>query len=139
MNLLFALFLLCFEATYEGLKNRKKYFASEVIEDVYRGVIALIGFGWIQCSTLFCKYADHIVILFIGYIFLRFGIFSQLYNLVARKPFEYLGTTKWLDRKESQVRDIITPFIYWPIKAVLTFWGTVWLLGGRFGLQNIFN
>jgi len=49
--LILALFLIVCEAVYEGLAVRGKHLASELIEDIYTGLIIVIVSLWLSLVT----------------------------------------------------------------------------------------
>lgn len=122
MNLLLALFLIIFEAVFEGLKIAGYHVASEIVEAVYLSGITLGLFAWINGQKKF-DYKPVIKIL-IGYVLLRFCLFDLICNISAGQDWNYYGFTKLYDRVMLELGGF-----GWMIKAIAGFWGIAWLIG----------
>jgi len=128
MNLLLALFLIVFEAVFEGLKTAGHHVASEIVEAVYLSVITFGLFAWINSVTAF-DYKP-IVRLLIGYILLRFALFDIIWNISAGVEWYYYGVTKLYDKIMSALGSW-----GWMVKGIAGVWGISWLLGWENGIK----
>jgi hypothetical protein len=124
MIFLLAIFLILFEAIYEGLKTRGFHIASASVEFVYRAVITIGLILWVSDVTLF--HSDHLLWKSIGgYILLRFAIFDLIWNISAGQNIFYLGRTKLYDKYLSKVP---VGFV-WFIKIIVVLpVGLTWLI-----------
>ena len=132
-NLLIALFLILFEACYEGFGLRKWNTISEIMEDIYILVIAYVLFsGGIPQTGSFIH-------VFIGYIMFRYAIFDAVFNLAAGQSLFYIGKKKFYDRALKVISDKWQGHMVFISKGIAFFWGLIWLLGGQYGITNIFK
>lgn len=95
MNLLLALFLIVFEAVYEGISNKT---LAGVIEFIYRAVLTIIAFMWVGGLLVLTPLMSSLLYTLGGYLLLRFAIFDAIYNLLRGNPLFFVGTTKLFDR-----------------------------------------
>jgi hypothetical protein len=93
----FALFLILFEATPEGLADAGHKRIAGLLEFIYRAVVTVIIFMWI-CGVVIPVQSDKLGYGLLGYLFLRFAIFDYIYNLSAGQYLNFIGTTKIWDR-----------------------------------------
>ena len=131
MNLLIALFLIVFEALYEGFKLRKWHIISEIIEFIYLACITFVIFGWY--NGYFAATAtnpDFWFVLF-GYVLLRFAIFDLIFNLSAGLSVFYIGKTKLFDKLLSK----LGAWVFVP-KLIAFGIGLSWVCGWRYGILN---
>jgi hypothetical protein len=99
VNLLLAIFLILFEATYEGLKTRGKHIASEMVEFLYLGGITLICFAWITgINYPFEINSAPYWKIIAGYVLLRFALFDLLFNIMCGVDIFYIGRRKFYDK-----------------------------------------
>jgi hypothetical protein len=123
MNLLLALFLIVFEAVFEGLKTQGFHVASELVEAVYLSGVTLIVFAWINRTPWFTIIPmQSFLKVLIGYLMLRFAIFDTIWNIAAGQDLLYYGTTKLYDRILSALGAFT--FI---LKFTALIWGIAWL------------
>lgn len=129
MNLLIALFLIVFEATFEGFKLRKWHIASEMVEFIYLACITFIIFGWY--NGYFAPTATNPEFWFIlfGYVLFRFAIFDIVFNLAANQSIFYIGKTKLFDKLLVKLGAFV--FI---VKLLAFAIGLSWLCGWRYGI-----
>jgi hypothetical protein len=129
MNLLLALFLIIFEAVYEGIKTAGYHVASEIVEFVYLAGITFGLFAWINSVKAF-DYKPLVKIL-IGYVLLRFAIFDIIWNISAGREWYYYGVTKFYDKIMMALGSW-----GWMVKAIAGVWGISWLLGWQDGIKR---
>ena len=100
MNLILALFLIVFEACFEGLRTGGHYLASEIVEVAYLSGITLMAFAWLNWrqKTSFWDRTNSFLKVLIGYVLLRFVLFDIIWNLSAGQDLFFYGTTKLYDR-----------------------------------------
>lgn len=123
MNLLLALFLIIFEAVFEGLKTQGFHVASELVELVYLAVVTLVCFAWINRTPWFTLIPmQSFIKLLIGYFLLRLALFDIIWNVAAGQDLLYYGTTKLYDRFMGSLGAFA--FI---IKFTAFVWGIAWL------------
>jgi uncharacterized membrane protein len=123
--LLLALFLIVFEAVYEGLKSRGKHIFSEMIEFVYRGVIVIGLFAFaLGYQFPFYVVPVSLIKMVAAYILMRFGIFDVIWNISAGKEWNYIGLTKLYDRTLQK----IPGSVLYPVKFICLVVGIVWFL-----------
>lgn len=129
MNLLIALFLIVFEASYEGFKLRKWHIASEIIEFIFYAGIVFTIFGFTNGYITY-QYSnpDFWFVLF-GFVLLRFAIFDLIFNLCANQSLFYIGKTKLYDRLLSKLGAFV--FI---LKLMAFVIGLSWLCDWRYGI-----
>jgi hypothetical protein len=120
MNLLLALFLIIFEAVFEGLKIAGHHIAAEFVEATYLFVITVGLFCWFNNVKSF-EYKPIVKIL-IGYVLLRFAIFDVVWNLAAGQSWNYYGVTKVYDKIMTELGSI-----GWLLKFIAGFWSIMWL------------
>lgn len=138
MNLLLALSLIGFEIAFEGLKIRKHHVASGIIEFVYRALITLIVFAWFMGYSLIpMAHHDTYLVTILGYLFLRFGMFDPVFNLVIGESINFVGSTKLWDRVIwwlcDRLRIPANYFIF--IRIIFLCIGVAFLLGWRNGIH----
>jgi hypothetical protein len=93
-----AIFLIYFEAVYEGLKTRGKHIASEFVELTYLIIITASVLMWAS-GIRFIFASDHLLWkTFAGYLLLRFAIFDTIWNISAGQKWNYIGNTKLYDK-----------------------------------------
>lgn len=97
MILLTVLFLILFEAVYEGLALRGKKTLAGVIEGIYLMIVTIIVLAWIS-GVLYLDYGKNFYFIVGGYVLMRFALFDIVYNLVAGLPLFFIGTTKITDK-----------------------------------------
>ena len=132
LPLLFALFLIVFEAVPEALYDNGKKRTSGIFEFIYRAGVAITVFMWVTGSCL-TFYGQSVYVILAGYILLRFSIFDYLYNVVrGLSPF-YIGNTKyydkfwvWFFRMTRFPKEHFFAFV----KFILMIIGVVWLIRG---------
>jgi hypothetical protein len=129
MNLLLALFLIIFEAVFEGLRTGGHLLASEIIEATYLIGISFMTFAFIsfhkQLIWLESKwnvYLPSFLKIFIGYILLRFALFDVIWNISAEQNLFYYGTVKVYDRFMASLGSW-----GWMWKGISLIWGIAWL------------
>ena len=88
-----ALFLIVFEAVYEGLLVRGKHLASELIEDIYRGAVIVIISFWLSMVTTIPLWK-----IITGIVMVRFATFDIIWNISAGQRWYFYGETKLYDR-----------------------------------------
>ena len=99
MNLLLALFLIVFEACFEGLRTGGHYLASEIVEVVYLSGITFMAFAWINKRNIHIDVRLYSFLkILIGYVLLRFALFDIVWNISAGQDLFFYGTTKLYDR-----------------------------------------
>ena len=136
MALLLALLLIVPKAVIDGLQLRGHKTIAGVIEFIYLAYTTLISLAWLygMCPTDPLK--DYFWVTLVGFVLLRYGIFSIIFNLVAGLKLSYIGNTKVFDIIGSyfvdrlKVSDSLILFS----KAIATLWGISWLLGWRNGI-----
>ena len=136
MIYLIALFLIVTKAVIDGLRDRGKKTASGVVEFFYLAIITLITFAWVYSVPNTITIRDTYLITIIGFLLLRYGIFSPIYNLVSGQELSFIGSTKYFDKfgKLLITKFRISSSLILFSKFVLAFWGTCWLLGWRNGI-----
>jgi len=127
--ILIALFLIVFEAVYEGLLIRGKHIASELIELVYRAVLTLVLFAWVTGTKSIINTDVQFIRIIVGYVFLRFSIFDPIWNLAAGQPINFVGSTKLFDKFLQEIRNLWGINSIWFVRFIAGFWGVAWLLG----------
>ena len=90
--ILIALFLIVCEAVYEGLSIRGKRLASELIEDIYTGLIIVVVSLWLATVTDIPLWK-----IITGIIMIRFATFDIIWNISAGQRWFYYGN-KLYDR-----------------------------------------
>jgi len=96
--LLLILFLIVFEAFYEGMKIRGWYAVSEWAENIYLAGVTLMSLAWIAgIQVLHSEYVPFWKLI-ISYLFIRFALFDLVLNLFADLRWFYIGRTKMFDR-----------------------------------------
>lgn len=99
MNLILAIFLIVFEAVFEGLKTAGLHVPSEIVEFVYLSCITLIAFAYLNRKMVFNDPGiKSFIKVIIGYILLRFCLFDIVWNISAGQHWNYYGTTKLYDK-----------------------------------------
>jgi len=123
--LILALFLIVFEAVYEGLKIRKKHIASGIIEFIFLTVVILSFFAWPMGRQFPFNVnpASYLKVIG-GYLLLRFALFDLIWNISADQRWFYLGRTKLYDRF---LREVPISFI-WFIKIICIPLAWAWLV-----------
>ncbi len=91
------LFLILFEAIYEGLKSRGLHIASEWIEVFYLAFVTVIVIMWALGITLIGLRSVPFLKALAGYLLLRFAIFDFIWNIAAGQKIFYIGQTKSYD------------------------------------------
>ena len=136
MILLISLFLIVTKAVIDGLRDGGKKTASGVVEFFYLAIITLITFAWVYSVPNTITIRDTYLITIIGFLLLRYGIFSPIYNWVSGQELSFIGSTKYFDifGKLMVSKFHISSSLILFIKAIATFWGTCWLLGWRNGI-----
>lgn len=129
-NLLLALFLIIFEAVFEGLKIADYHIASEIVEAIFLCGITFGLFAWINNVKAFSY--QPIVKILIGYVLLRFGIFDVIWNIAAGQDWNYYGITKLYDKIMTALGSW-----GWMMKAIAAFWGVAWLMGWENGIKRL--
>lgn len=124
MNLLLALFLIIFEAVFEGLKTSGFHITSEVVELVYLVVVTLVSFGWLNKVSYLHEEprTESFFKVIIGYVLVRFALFDMIWNISAGQDLFYYGTTKLYDKIMTQLGAFT--FI---LKFTALIWGVAWL------------
>ena len=131
MNLLIALFLIMFEACYEGFKLRKWHIVSEIIEFIYLACITFVIFGWYNGYFATTPTNPDFWFVLFGYVLLRYAIFDLIHNMAAGLPLFYIGNTKLFDKIQAK----LGAFILVP-KILSLLIGITWLCDIRFGILN---
>lgn len=123
MNLLLAIFLIVFEAVYEGLATGGNHITSELAEFVYLFGVSLMAFGWLNYRNFITapKLNSFIKIL-IGYLLLRFALFDVIWNISAGQDLFFYGTTKLYDRIMAELGSFGLM-----LKCIALVWGIAWL------------
>jgi hypothetical protein len=132
MNLLLAIFLIVFEAVFEGLKTGGHHIASEMVEAVYLSGVTFGLFAWLnwkQVNSFFDR--QSIVRVLIGYVLLRFALFDLVWNISADQDLLYYGITKAYDIFMSKLGGWC-----WFLKIVAGIWGVAWLMGWQDGIKK---
>jgi len=123
MNLLLALFLIIFEAVFEGLKTQGLHIASEMVEFTYLSVVTLMVLAFLNRKYVFKEPNLYSFIkILIGYLLLRFALFDSVWNIAAGQDIFYYGTTKLYDKIMTQLGAFV--FI---LKFTSLVWGIAWL------------
>jgi len=91
-TILIALFLIVCEAVYEGLAVRGKHLASELIEDIYTGLIIVVVSLWLATVTDIPLWK-----IITGIVMIRFALFDIIWNISAGQRWFYYGN-KLYDR-----------------------------------------
>ena len=136
MALLLAILLIVPKAVIDGLQLRGNKTLAGVIEFIYLAYTTLIALAWLygMCPTDPLK--DYFWVTLVGFVLLRYGIFSIIFNLIVGLKLSYIGNTKVFDIIGSyfvdrlKVSDTLIIFS----KAIATLWGIAWLLGWRNGI-----
>lgn len=134
MNILFAFFMIVFEAAPEALRDiGKKTFAGS-FEFFYRIYVPVMTFLWIvTVPAPFHTREQNIWVLLIGYALLRYGSFNIIYNAVRGDvPLFYIGTTKRFDRFLRSLK--LHPSLLAFTQAIAALWGLAWLAGWMYGI-----
>lgn len=132
MNLLLALFLIVFEACFEGLRARGCLIASELVELVYLAGVSLMTIAWLNKKYVFKEVKeDRFMFVVIGFFLLRFGLFDSAWNIAAGQSWDYYGNTKLYDRIMIQLGSW-----GWMLKTIAGVWGIAWLMDGGMGLKQ---
>jgi len=92
-TILIALFLIVCEAVYEGLAIRGNHLASELIEDIYTGVVIVIVSLWLSIVTNVPLWK-----IITGIVMIRFATFDIIWNISAGQRWYFYGETKLYDR-----------------------------------------
>lgn len=126
MVILTAILLILLESSYEGFKTRSFHVTSEFIEGLF--LLCTLPFVFLWLLNVPCPISVHnedIIKVLFGYLFLRFAIFDGIRNLFAKKELNYIGKTKFWDRKI--------------IQKIADLWGmsTVWFIRFVFGVMAI--
>lgn len=136
MNLYIAIFLVFFEAAYEGLAFRGKKTLSGVVELIYLAFITVIVFSWSTGNSFVFGTGEFFYVI-IGYVLFRFAIFDLVLNPIAGWPIFYIGNTKlsdkglyWLATKGK----VPVGFVLF-LKFIAFVWGVAWLLGWQHGIK----
>ena len=138
MNLLLALILIIPKALSDGFEQRGWGSIGGFIKSLWWLFVVVMIFGYsFQVINYHSDISDfwHS---FIGFVFLRYGIYDYIRNLAKGDPLFYLGKTKWYDRLYQWFFRITK----WPqahflffTKAILGIWGISWLLGWMDGIR----
>ncbi len=136
MNLLIALFLIVFKAVIDGLVMRGKKNIAGWLEWPYLAGITLMCFAYSHSIVSGWKVYDTYLVSIIGFLLLRYGIFSFIVNKTAGKEWTYIGTAKdtddfgrWLLNK---LHISISLFAF--SKIICAFAGIMLLAGFRHGI-----
>ena len=136
MILLLALFLIVFKAVIDGLVMKGRKNIAGWIELIYLAVITLICLAF--AHSIISEWITHdiYIVSVIGFLLLRYGIFSFIVNKVAGKEWTYIGNAKdtddfgrWLLNK---LHVSISLFVF--SKIICAFAGLMLLSGFRFGI-----
>ena len=130
MTLIFALFLIVFEAVPEGLALGGHKTIAECVEFVYLSGVTLGLFAWLKGIRNY-EYARNFIKTIIGYLLLRYAIFDVILNKSAGLPIDFIGSTKGLDFVLSWVKGMWGMSPIWFTRAIAGFWGLSWLLARR--------
>jgi len=127
--LLAALFLIAFEATYEGVKTRGKHLFSEIVELVYLTVITGVFLSWITAvPSIFDPDPAPFWKVIGGYILLRIGIFDMIWNISAGQSISYIGITKLSDKFYQKLKTLWGMSPIWMIRGIAFVISLAWLL-----------
>lgn len=133
MNIVAALFLIIFEAVYEGLRDRGKKTIAGVIEFIYLSVITLIVYAWLSGYLIFHVNNPLFILTIGGYVLVRYALFDPVYNKCRGNDLWYIGNTKiydkllgWFFRWTKFPKE---DFLPWTRLIALAI-GIVWLLRG---------
>lgn len=136
MLLLLALFLIVFKAVIDGLIMRKKKNIAGWIEIVYLAGITLMCYAYAHSMISEWVTHDTYIVSIIGFLLLRYGIFSFIVNKVGGKEWTYIGTAKdtddfgrWLLNKLKISKSL---FVF--SKIICAFIGLTLLAGFRHGI-----
>ena len=128
MIILVAIFLILFEACFEGLKLAGFHIASELVEMVYLSGITLGLFAYFSGQKSW-PYKSYFIKILIGYVLLRFAIFDVIFNLSAGLSLNYIGDTKLFDKGLNWLREMWGMSPVWFLRGIAGFWGITWLTG----------
>ena len=128
MVLLLAFIINCFEAVAEGLIKRYSPAVSAILFKRWvQWLIAVVLFGlWL----LYALQSEFIVWrLITGFVLHRFFLFDFVFNISAKLPLDFIGSTKIYDKALSWIRDIwgFSTIVF--LKCIAGFWGVMWLIG----------
>ena len=130
MIILVAIFLILFEACFEGLHTGGHFIASEIVEFVYLAVITFCLFAYLMRIKLFKQQKPMMFWkIIVGYVLLRFALFDIVFNLSAGLSLNFIGDTKLFDQALQWIKDMWGMSPIWFVKFVAGFWGTMWLIG----------
>ena len=129
MILVIFLVLIITEAVYEALKLRGKDTLSGVIEFFNRALtivlLSLFMAGWVLSLK-----NDGLFYIFGGYVLLRFAIFDFVFNITAKLPLFYIGSTKIYDilcQKFFEWTKFPKEHFLWMFKFIALLISIVWL------------
>ena len=136
MALLLALLLIVPKAVIDGLQLRGHKTLAGVIEFIYLTYTTLIALAWLYGMCPPDPLKDYLWVTLVGFVLLRYGIFSIIFNLVAGLKLAYIGNTKVFDIIGSYLIDRlkVSESLILFSKAIATLWGITWLLGWRNGI-----
>lgn len=134
MLLLAALFLIIFEAVYEGLQIRGWKGIAGIIEFIYLAVIIIAFFAY----TLNILFPFHTLTwmevplwkTLLGFVFLRFALFDLFWNISAGVSLFYIGKTKYFDKFWQWLiaKGRIAIGLVWFLRFILFCIALAWLL-----------
>lgn len=136
MNLLIALFLIVFEASYEGFKLRKWHITSEIIEFIYLIFITFVIFGWYNGYFVEMPTNPDFWFVLVGYILFRYAIFDFIFNLASGNSLFYIGNTKLFDKLLGKLSEKTAGWFVVISKLIAFGIGLSWICGWRYGILN---
>lgn len=122
-----AIFLIAFEALYEGLALAGHSLASSITEGIYLAGVTIGLFAFITGQLRF-DYRPMARIL-IGYILMRYALFDLIHNQAAGLQLDYIGTTKLFDKGLLWIKGMWGMGPIWLTRAIAAFWGLLWITG----------
>jgi len=133
-NFEIVLFLIIFEACYEGFKIRKWHIASEFVELIYLGIITFILLGWANGYLPQRPVNTDFWFVFFGYVLFRYAVFDFVFNIFARQPLFYIGYTKLFDKILSNLSEKTQGWFVVITKLLAFGIGLSWVCGWRYGI-----
>ena len=131
MLLFFAIATILTEAIIEGLIKRHSPAVSAIIFKWWLQWLIAIGLFalWLLYALQFDGYFVPTWKLIIGFVFVRFLLFDNVFNFSAKLPFDYIGTRKGYDQALGWIRDMWGFSTILFMKFVFGMWGIFWLIG----------
>lgn len=111
----------------DGLYDKNKKYEGKLLKDIEILLLLLLPLIFIKANLWVIDWLK----IFLGYIFLRFTLFSPLYNIARGIPINYIGKTGWFDR---MLRRFNAPEFGWQTARAVSFILGVFLLLHSMGI-----